>query len=250
VSRFPTPSGQVELDMNPGIKKVTKDIDKLIANYSDNSKVAEELCTEIGFHLNRAGELSDRLAKYIKKISKDYEEYFENNKSSTVTDICTLYQDTNQMLSEVGMQMRKTSTLFTDDMQRLFSFGNYENEGLQKFIELRNSFCESYEEAKINLERKKALLFEQKDPRKWGVDPAKTKLPIETLLKNQTLAKKFMLPQVDPLHKGNKCSEKFARFCGFTEQATPKRNGHLHRSNVRSNGGLLQKAHQSWLRTS
>ena len=183
--------------MNPGIKKVTKDIDKLIANYSDNAKVAEELCHDIGFHLERAGDLSERLGRYIKKISKDYAEYFENNKTSTVTDICTLYQDTTQMLVEVGLQMRKTSTLFSNDMQRMFSFGKYENEGLQKLIEMRNCFCESYEEAKINLERKKALLFEQKDPRKWGVDPAKIKLPIETLLKNQTLAKKFMLPQVN-----------------------------------------------------
>ena len=56
--------------MNPGIKKVTKDIDKLIANYSDNAKVAEELCHDIGFHLERAGDLSERLGRNIKKISK------------------------------------------------------------------------------------------------------------------------------------------------------------------------------------
>ncbi len=233
--------------MNPGIKKVTKDIDKLIANYSDNAKAAEELCSDIGFHLDRAGELSDRLAKYINKISKDYSEYFEHNKTSTVTDICILYQDTSQMLTEVGLQMRKTSTLFAHDLQRMLDFGKYENEGLQKFIELRNSFCESYEDAKINLERKKALLFEQKDPRKWGVDPAKTKLPIETLLKNQTLAKKYMLPQVVASQAGNQRSEKPARLRRAAQQAAAQRDGHLHRPNVRSNGGILQKIRPSQL---
>ena len=233
--------------MNPGIKKLTKEVDRLISNYSDNTKIAEELCHDIGFHLDRAGELSERLARYVNKISKDYAEYFENNKTSTVTDICTLYQDTTQMLADLGSQMRKTSGLFSNDMQRMFSFGKYENEGFQKLIELRNCFCETYEDSKINLERKKALLFEQKDPRKWGVDPAKIKLPLETLLKNQTLAKKFMLPQVKSSQRGNKRRSKPARFRRSLEQTTYQRDRLFFRSDVQENGVLLQEVRQSGL---
>ncbi len=181
--------------MNPGIKRISRDIDKLVTNFAENSKIAEELCYDIGFHLDKAGELSDKLARYMNKINKDYAEYFEHNKIATVIDIGKLYDEAAGMLSEVGGQWRKSSTVFSRDMLRMFSFGTYENEGFQNLIELRNSFSETYEEAKINLERKKVILFEQKDLRRWGIDQSKLNVPAENLMTNSTLAKKYMLPQ-------------------------------------------------------
>lgn len=183
------------MDMNPGIKRITKDIDKLVTNFAENSKIAEELCYDIGFHLDKAGELSDKLSRYMNKINKDYADYFEHNKVATVIDIGKLYDEASGMLADVGSQWRKSATVFSRDMLRMFSFGTYENEGFQKLIEMRNNFSETYEEAKINLERKKVILFEQKDLRRWGIDPKKLNVPAENVLANPTLAKKYMLPQ-------------------------------------------------------
>ena len=117
------------MDMNPGIKKISKDIDKLVSSFADNSKVAEELCRDIGFHLGKAGELSDKLARYINLINKDYADYFEHNKIPAVVDIAKLYDEASGMLVEVGGQWRKSSVIFSKDMLRMFSFGTWENEG-------------------------------------------------------------------------------------------------------------------------
>lgn len=191
-----TPKGIVHMDMNPGIKKISKDIDKLVNNCYENHKVAQTLCEDIGNHMAKAGELTEKLARYMNKINKDYSEYFEYNKISPIVEISHLYESASSMLADVGIQMKKTSSVFSEDMKFMFEFANYENDGLQRLIELRNSFNETYEEAKINLERKKVVLFEQKDLRRWGIDPARLKLDPETLLKNPVIGKKYMLPQV------------------------------------------------------
>lgn len=193
---MPTPKGVIEMDMNPGVKKISRDIDKLVNSCHDNHKVAETLCSEIGFHMDKAGELSEKLARYINKINKDYSDYFEHNKVNQVIEIGEIYESASEMLSEMGTQLKKTSSLFSTDMQRMFAFANYENEGFQRLIEMRNSFSETYEEAKINLERKKVILFEQKDLRRWGIDPSKLGFKPDELLNNPVLGKKYMLPQV------------------------------------------------------
>lgn len=182
--------------MNPGIKKITKDIHKMIDCYSSNTKMAEEMCQGIGFHLEKAGELSDKLSKCLSNIGKGYSDYFEHNKIRIINNVCSLYQTTSEVVAEIGDQMKKTSKIFSSELRNMISFGSYENEGLLNLILTRNSYVESYEEAKINLERKKVLLLDQTDIRKWGIDPAKLKLPVETLLKSPDLAKKYMLPQV------------------------------------------------------
>jgi len=196
IHKIPTPKGIVEMDMNPGVKKISKDIDKLVNNCYENHKVAETLCSEIGYHLGRAGELSEKLARYVNKINRDYADYFEHNKINQVIEIGHIYESASQMLSEVGTHLKASSNVFSKDMQRMFAFANYENEGFQRLIELRNSFSESYEEAKIGLERKKVILFEQKDLRRWGIDPRKLGFKPEELLNNPVLGKKYMLPQV------------------------------------------------------
>ena len=200
---MPTPKGTIQMDMNPGVKKISKDIDRLVNNCYDNHKAAESICSEIGHHLDKAGELSDKLARYISKINKDYSDYFEHNKINQVIEIGRIYESASQMLAEVGTHLRKTSTVFSKDMQNMFTFANYENEGYQKLIELRNNFSETYEDAKINLERKKVILFEQKDLRRWGIDPTKLNIKPEDLLNNPVLGKKYMLPQVTSVHIRN-----------------------------------------------
>lgn len=190
------PRGYVEMDMNPGIKKVSKEIDKLVSSCNENHKVAQTLCNDIGYHMSKAGELTEKLALYINKINKDYSDYFENNKMTSIVEISQIYESASSMLADMGSQMKKTSEIFSGDMQYMFEFANYENEGLQKLIELRNSFSENYEDAKINLERKKAILFEQKNLRRWGIDSAKLKISPTELFNNPVLSKKYMLPQV------------------------------------------------------
>lgn len=196
ISEFCTPQGFVEMDLNPGVKKVSKDIGKLISNCNESFKVVETLCEEIGHHVCTAGELTEKLSKYLNKINKDYSSFFDHNKSSPVSEMGQVYDSASSMLAEIGNQMKKSSIVFSGDLQRMFKFSSYENEGLQHLIELRNSFTETYEEAKINLERKKAALVEQKDLRRWGIDPTKLKLSPQDLLNNPSLGKKYMLPQV------------------------------------------------------
>lgn len=215
-----TPRGFVEMDMNPGIKKVSKDIDKLVNSCYENHKVAQALCENIGAYLGKAGELTERLSRYMNKINKDYSDYFENNKIAPIVEISQIYESASSMLSEVGMQMKKTSSIFSEDMQYMFEFANYENEGLQRLIELRNSFSESYEDAKINLERKKVILFEQKNLRSWGIDAGKTKISPSDLLNNAVLSKRYMLPQVDiSLILGNHKRQKLPRLRRLSQQA-------------------------------
>lgn len=123
------PTGLIEMDMNPGIKKISRDIDKLVNSFTEDSRIAEEICRDIGFHLDKAGHLTDKLARYMNKINKDYADYFEHNKISTVVDMGKLYDEASDMLSEVGGHWKKMAPLFSKDMLRLFSFGTYENEG-------------------------------------------------------------------------------------------------------------------------
>lgn len=182
--------------MNPGVKKLSKEIDKLAANCYESHKVAETLCSDIGFHLSKAGELSEKLARYINKINDDYSDYFEHNKINQVVEISQIYESASELLSEVGSQLKQSSSIFAQDMQQMFTFASYENEGFKQLIDLRNNFAESYEEAKISLERKKVLLFEQKDLRRWGIDPTKLGFKAEELLNNPVMGKKYMLPQV------------------------------------------------------
>ena len=193
---MPTPKGVIEMDMNPGVKKISKGINKLVNSCYENHKVAETLCSDIGFHMDKAGDLSEKLARYINKIKKDYSDYFEHNKVNQVIEMVQIYESASEMLSEMGTQLKKSSSLFSIDMQRMFAFTNYENKGFQRLTELRNSFSETYEEAKINLERKKVILFEQKDLRRWGIDPLKLGFKPDELLSNPVLGKKYMLPQV------------------------------------------------------
>lgn len=201
---MPTPKGTVEMDMNPGVKKISKDIDKLVNNCNESHRAAEALCSDIGFHLGKAGELSEKLSRYINKINKDYSDYFEHNKINQVIEISQIYDSASEMLSEVASQFKNSSIIFSKDMQQMFTFANYENEGFKRLIELRNTFSESYEEAKINLERKKVILYEQKDLRRWGIDPTKLGFKPEELLKNPVLSKKYMLPQVVLIYLGIK----------------------------------------------
>jgi hypothetical protein len=188
------------MDLNPGVKKISKSIGKLIANCNENFKAVESLCEDIGQHLNAAGDLTEKLSRYINKVSDEYSDYFDHNRITPVTELIHMFETASACLAEVGVQMKKGSSVFATDLQRLFKFTSYENQGLQNLIDQRNSFSDVYEDSKLRLERKKALLLEQKDLRRWGIDPAKLKVNPQDLLKNPNLAKRYMLPQV---HKVN-----------------------------------------------
>lgn len=238
-----TPKGYVEMDMNPGVKKISKDIDKLVNNCYENNKAAEALCSDIGYHLDKAGELSERLARYMGKINQDYAEYFEHNKITPVVEIGQIYESASALLENMGNTWRKTAKSFAVDMQRMFDFANYENSGLQRLIELRNSFSETYEEAKINLEKKKAVLFEQKDLRRWGVDSTKLKVKAENLFANPAIANKYMLPQVAESYVGNHQRQKPSGFCRVFQQATLQRAGYLQLTDAQETDSLLREFH-------
>lgn len=183
------------MDLNPGIKKISKEIGKLSASVSESTDTAKELCAEIGRHLDKAGDLSQRLAKHLAKICKSYTEYFETNSLESARDVTEMFDMACKSIDNSGLQWRKTAAMISKDMDNMFSLGVDEVEGFQTLIEQRNSFAETYEEAKINLERKKVALFDQKDLRRWGVDPKKVKIPEEKIFKDFSIAQKLMLPQ-------------------------------------------------------
>ena len=228
IDKMQAPRGVVEMDMNPGVKKVSRDIGRLVASCHDNTRAAESLCADIGFHLDKAGDLAQKLARYVHKINQDYADYFEHNKVSPVVEIGAIYDAATDLLAEVGSQLRRSSAVFQKDMQQMFRFSNFENEGFQRLIELRNSFAESYEEAKIGLERKKVVLLESKDVRRWGVDPTRLGFRPEELLGNTVLAKKYMLPQVGHPYVGIHARARPARLRGVSQQAGAGGAGHVH----------------------
>jgi hypothetical protein len=195
ISRFSTPSGVVEMDLNPGVKKLSKEISKLSTSITESTETAKELCAEIGRHLNKAGDLSQKLAKLLSKICKSYSEYFDAHTFESAAEITEMFDMACKSIDNSGMQWRKTAEMIGKDMENMFSLGIDEIGGIQTLIEQRNSFAEIYEEAKINLERKKATLFDQKDLRRWGVDPKKVKIPEEKIFKDFSIAQKLMLPQ-------------------------------------------------------
>lgn len=195
ICRFSTPSGVVEMDLNPGIKKLSKELSKLSSSMSENTDTAKDLCAEIGRHLDKAGELSQRLAKHLSKICKTYAEFLESHKLESANDIVEMFDMACKSIDNSGIQWRKTASVISKDMDNMFTLGVDEVEGFQALVEQRNTFAETYEEAKINLERKKVALFDQKDLRRWGVDPKKVKIPEEKVFKDFSIAQKLMLPQ-------------------------------------------------------
>lgn len=184
------------MDLNPGVKKVAKDIGKFVSTCTETFKAVESLCADISGHLESAGELAEKLSRYVGKVAVDYADFFDHNKIAPVDDLTTLLESASTCLAELGGQFKKNSEVFETDLQRLFKFASLENQGLQSIIEQRNSFTEVYEEAKLALERKKASLMDQQDLRRWGIDPKKLKVDPQELLKNPSLARKYMLPQV------------------------------------------------------
>lgn len=183
------------MDLNPGIKKLSKELGKVSASLSENTDTAKDLCAEIGRHLDKAGELSQRLAKHLSKICKTYAEFLETNKLESANDIVEVFDMACKSIDNSGIQWRKTASVISKDMENMFTLGVDEVEGFQALVEQRNTFAETYEEAKINLERKKVALFDQKDLRRWGVDPKKVKIPEEKVFKDFSIAQKLMLPQ-------------------------------------------------------
>lgn len=183
------------MDLNPGLKKISKEINKLSAIVSESTDNAKELCAEIGRHLDKAGELSQRLAKHLDRICRSYSEYFESNSLESAKEITDMFDMACKSIDNSGLQWRKTAAMVSKDMDNMFSLGVDELEAFQSLIEQRNNFAETYEEAKINLERKKVALFDQKDLRRWGVDPKKVKIPEEKIFKDFAIAQKLMLPQ-------------------------------------------------------
>lgn len=194
ITRYSTPSGTVELDMNTGIGKIASEISKLATSTANSSKLAEDLCEQIADHLLKAAQLTDKLSRYLVKMNNDYSDFFDHNRVKSVDELTKLHNIGTSMVQDMTKSLKHKAELFKKDFSRFFQISVIQNEGFISLVDRRNEFSSTYQDAKINLEKKKASLFEVKDLRRWGIDQRKLNISPQTLFNNQSMALKLMLP--------------------------------------------------------
>ncbi len=170
----------------------------LFQSNQENSKVFSQLkhlCYDLAQQLGKTGNIIHKIANLYNKYIKENTMLFEKIKFKENEEVKTIHKKLFIGLNEWGSQLLSQKKFVVDDMASFFHYRKHEDIQLSKLLNLKLNMNMKLKTKFDELNNKKVKLFQQKDIKKWKIDPKEADGDLNSLLQNFDKAKPLMLPK-------------------------------------------------------
>ena len=136
------------------------------------------------------------LGNLSKKISENFKKSEKSFLPPSMNKIKGLLDKLGDNLLDSCAPKIKQADSFYDNLRIMFETFKLSEGGLLTLAKTRNSYAEKYKDTKQKLEKKKESSFPISDLKKVKIVESDLSEPIQDVLNDKTLAKKYMFPTV------------------------------------------------------
>lgn len=132
ITEIKSVTGFVELKMDPAIRKMARELERMIAGVTPLELEASEICKEMLINMSKVREGFDQLGQICSSIHKRYKNVAEKFDFEHFTKISELYLSLNSTMTEWGNVYQKEADNYFENIRMMFDFSLSETEGLDQ----------------------------------------------------------------------------------------------------------------------
>ena len=189
IKEIETPSGELNISMDPRLRKKTRALSSLMQSVEPLEKEASKLCKTITAQMDKISDNLKRLALVSEQMGKAY-------KKAKIQDVSSIYDGLKDAFKSWSDVVDKDSSNFFSNIRLMFLVSRQEEAGINETIKERNQFSEEYKQKKSALLSKKEKLYPSMSLKVWDINQDEIDVSIQQILQSKDLAIKYMLPKV------------------------------------------------------
>jgi hypothetical protein len=124
-------TGSVELKMDPSIRKMARELTKLLKTVKPLEEQASNICRDMSQLQNQMNENFVKLSTITSEINKVYQAASSRFDFDHFSKIADIYKDLNTTFIDWGAVQRSSTCNWFQNIRMIFSFSSQEEEGLE-----------------------------------------------------------------------------------------------------------------------
>ena len=176
-------------ELNIGLKNYTQESSKMCSKL-------KHMCYDLSGLVLKTSESLNAISDYFAKFNKFTNDSYSQLKIKQIQEV----EDTNKKLEagiyEWSKQLLTQSQHILDNMASFFHFKKHEFSTFDLLFETKMKVDENFKKRYFELEQRKQRLFEEREVDKWNIQPLNKNNNMNELLKNYSVARNHMIPNV------------------------------------------------------
>ena len=132
VTKLINVSGVVELKMDPAIRKMSRELTRLLSDIRPLEEEAATVCKEMTSHMDGLQICFERLGGVTSSIQKTYKKVAKKFNFDDFSQISELYTALNKTFLNWSDLFKDSTSNFFKNIRMMFTFSNYEVQGMEK----------------------------------------------------------------------------------------------------------------------
>lgn len=125
-------NGSVELKMDPAIRKMARELTRLLKNVRPLEEEAASVCKEMTGLYQSLDSCFEKLGVVTASIHKAYQKVASKFDFDDFTKVSDLYLSLNNTFVEWGNVHKSDTANFFKNIRMMFTFSNFEEQGMEK----------------------------------------------------------------------------------------------------------------------
>lgn len=127
-----TVSGKAYMNMEPGVRKMSRELSRLLEKAQPLEAECAKICKEMSLHLKSAENCLERLTATTANLKNTYAHAAGKFNFTDFADMSEIYQTLHGTFTEWTDIWKKSRDNFFRNIRMLFTFSNYEEQGLEE----------------------------------------------------------------------------------------------------------------------
>lgn len=132
ISKMVNVTGSIELKMDPAIRKMSRELTRLLKNVRPLEEEAGEICKEMTQHYKHVQNCFERLGVVTASIHKAYKKVASKFDFDDFTKVSDFYLGLNNTFIEWSEIHKNSSNNFFKNIRMMFAFSNFEEQGMEE----------------------------------------------------------------------------------------------------------------------
>ena len=125
-------SGEIELKMDPAIRKMARELTRLLKMVKPLEEQAASICKDMSLLQNQMNENFNKLSVVTLQIHKAYDKVASKFDFDHFTRVADLYKDLNSTFVDWGKVQQSNTNNWFKNIRMMFAFSSQEEAGMQK----------------------------------------------------------------------------------------------------------------------
>lgn len=132
LKQITTVSGKAYMNMEPDIRKMSRELSRLLEKAQPLEAECAKICKEMSGHMESIQTCLERLNYVTSNLNSCYKSAADKFSFTDFHDMSEIYLTLNETFSEWNEIWKKEQDNFFRNIRMLFTFSNYEEQGLEE----------------------------------------------------------------------------------------------------------------------